>query len=30
MALKDFNIDRVKQHISVLDKYEYEIGRAHV
>ena len=23
MALKDYNIDRVKQHISVLDKYEY-------
>jgi hypothetical protein len=23
MALKDYNIDRVKQHISILDKYEY-------
>jgi hypothetical protein len=23
MALKDFNLERVKQHISVLDKYEY-------
>lgn len=23
MALKDFNLDRVKLHISVLDKYEY-------
>lgn len=23
MALKDFNLDRVKQHISILDKYEY-------
>nr|WP_319491941.1 hypothetical protein [uncultured Desulfobacter sp.] len=23
MALKDFNVDRIKQHISVLDKYEY-------
>jgi len=23
MALKDFNLDRVKQHISVLDKYQY-------
>lgn len=23
MALKDFNLDRVKQHISVLDKFEF-------
>ena len=23
MALKDYNVDRVKQHISILDKYEY-------